>query len=258
MKHLLNIKHIRVSYGEKNIIPDISFSIGAGEFCALLGLNGSGKTTLLRAVCGLNKVEQGSIEVNEKSLNIMKEHQRARLLSYIPQRSSTMEGFTILDVVLMGLNPHLSFFQSPSLCQREMATKILAEVGMLGCENVEFNKISEGQKQLVIFARALLQDAPVMLMDEPDSALDFVNRNIVLGHIRKAIHEKNKVGLITLHDPNFALAFCDRVLLLKAGNIVGDINIKNSSTEEIRAGLSMIYGDVDLIEHNGKHSMFAC
>lgn len=258
MRGLLNIDNVRVSYGRKNIIPDVSFSIEAGELCALLGLNGSGKTTLLRAVCGLSKLDQGSIDVNGKLLNPMKEQERARLLSYIPQRSSNMEGFSILDVVLMGLNPHLSLFQFPTTHQKERAVKILGEVGMMEYENVDFNKISEGQKQLVIFARALLQDAPVMLMDEPDSALDFVNRNIVLSQIRRAVHEKNKAGLITLHDPNFALAFCDRVLLLKAGNIVGDVNIKNASTEEIRTGLSLIYGDVNLIEHKGKHLMFAC
>lgn len=255
MSRLLEIDHIRVSYGKKNIISDINFSVEGGEFCALLGLNGSGKTTLLRAVCGLLKADQGRITVAGKCLSPMNEYQRARLLSYIPQRSSEMNGVTVLDVVLMGLNPHIKLLESPSHKQREQAVKLLDKAGLLGYENHDFDKISEGQKQLAIFARALIQDAPVMLMDEPDSALDFVNRNIVLSRIKSAIHEKKKAGLITLHDPNFALAFCDRLLLLKSGNIACDIQLKDASNEEIREGLSLIYGRVDLLEHKGKRLM---
>jgi len=258
MSQLLDIDHIRVSYGEKNIISDINFSVEGGEFCALLGLNGSGKTTLLRAVCGLLKEEKGRITVAGKCLSPMNEYQRAKLLSYIPQRSSDMNGVTVLDVVLMGLNPHLRLLETPSQKQREQAVRLLDRAGLSGYENHDFDKISGGQKQLAIFARALLQDAPVMLMDEPDSALDFVNRNIVLSRIKNAVHEKKKAGLITLHEPNFALAYCDRLLLMKSGTIVGDIKLKDASNEEIKQGLSLIYGNVDLLEHKGKRLIVAC
>ncbi|MBV7276614.1 ABC transporter ATP-binding protein [Clostridium sp. PL3] len=257
MSKLLEIEHVRVSYEKKNIIADVNFSVEAGEFCALLGLNGSGKTTLLRAVCGLLKTDQGRITVAGRCLGPMNEYKRARLLSYIPQRSSEMNGATVLDVVLMGLNPHIKLLQAPSHKQKEQAVRLLQQAGLSGYENHDFDKISEGQKQLAIFTRALLQDAPVMLMDEPDSALDFVNRNIVLSRIKNAVHEKKKAGLITLHDPNFALAFCDRLLLLKSGNIACDIELKAASNEEIRQGLSLIYGRIDLLEHKGKRLMVA-
>ena len=112
----------------------------------------------------------------------------------------------------------------------------------------DFGALSQGQRQIVILARCIVQDSPVMLMDEPDSALDFLNRHMVLSKIRELIKEENKAGLITLHDSNFAMAYCDRLLLLKEGRLVGELDMRRAKADEVKKKLSLIYGDIELLQ----------
>ena len=102
-----------------------------------------------------------------------------------------------------------------------------------------------------ILARTLVQDTPVLLMDEPDSALDFVNRNVVLRKIRHVIHHRNKAGLITLHDPNFALSYCDTLLLMKEGSIIQRLPVAGASREDVENTLKKIYGNIRILSHEG-------
>lgn len=244
---LLQVKGVSVSYGSRRVIRDASFALATGEFCALLGLNGSGKTTLLRAVCGLRRAQTGSVLVDGTDVTRLDEYRRARYLSYIPQRHSTIYNTSVLDVALMGFNPHLPLLAQPTRHMREQAEETLDRLGLSGRSQDDFLTLSEGQKQLVILARAILQDAPVMLMDEPDSALDFVNRHQVLQRVRGQVAGGRRAGLITLHDPNFALAYCDRVLLLDGGTIVDEFQPRLAGPGRIREALSRIYGPVEVL-----------
>ena len=119
----------------------------------------------------------------------------------------------------------------------------------------DFGALSQGQRQIVILARCIVQDSPVMLMDEPDSALDFLNRHMVLSKISELIKEESKAGLITLHDPNFAMAYCDRLFMLKQGNIVGELDMRAANRDEVQQKLSLIYGNIDIVENNGSFLM---
>ena len=131
----------------------------------------------------------------------------------------------------------------------------LTHLGLEELAGRDYATLSEGQKQLVILARALSQDTPVMLMDEPDSALDFVNRHMVLGKIRSVLHERRQAGLITLHDPNFALAYCDRLLLMQDGGILTEIDMRSTDHAAIEAGLGAIYGDIAVLEYKNRYIM---
>lgn len=252
---VLELEDLRVSYGPRQVLKGVTLQVPTGELCALLGLNGSGKSTLLRAVCGLIPATWSALTVDGHDLGPMNERQRARWLSYIPQRSSAGTGLTVLEVVLMGCNPRLGLFESPTREQREEARAALARVGLGGFEERIFDRISEGQRQLAVFARALVQDAPVMLLDEPDSALDFVNRHQVLGQISALVRSEGKSGLITLHDPNFAMAYCDRLLLLKDGLLMGTVRVPGTAPEELVARLSQLYGPVQVVEQGGERCM---
>lgn len=179
------------------------------------------------------------------------ERQRALRMAYIPQRGSLIEGKTVLEVVLMGFNARLHLLESPGEQHRESALATLERLGLSGFAQRDYATLSEGQKQLVILARALVQDTPVMLMDEPDSALDFVNRSMVLGKIQEILHSQRRAGLITLHDPNFALRYCDRLLLMRQGEICREISLAQTTQAEIEAALSEIYGDIRIIEYQG-------
>lgn len=254
MKALFSLENIYVSHGKREVIHGVSLHIGAGEFCALLGLNGSGKTTVLHAACGFLPMRGRCVAAGQDCTRLS-EKKRARLLSFIPQTCSLEGGKTALEVVLMGLNAQLGLLESPSSAQRDAARETMERLGCGAFAEQDFGALSQGQRQIVILARCIVQNAPVMLMDEPDSALDFLNKHMVLGKIREIIHSQNKAGLITLHDPNFAMAYCDRLILLKDGEIVAEIDLSGAGAEEIRERLSRIYGEIELLKNRGSYLM---
>lgn len=250
MNAIFEIRDIRAGYGEREVVHGVSFSLRPGELGALLGLNGSGKTTLLRSVCGLLP-STGERYVQGVSLQGLSKKEQARRLSFVPQTPSPIEGKTVLEVLLMGANPHLKLLESPGEVYKQKARAALALLGLEAFETRFFHTLSQGQKQLIILARTLVQDAPVMLMDEPDSALDFLNRHMVLGKIRKLVETQQRGGLITLHDPNFAMAYCHRLFLLKEGTLVDILDMTTASRQEAEDKLSLLYGPICLLEQDG-------
>lgn len=254
MSQLFSLKDIKVAYGKTEIIHGVSMDIAPGEFCALLGLNGSGKTTILHACCGFLPMT-GSFTVNGTECRGLNEKKRARLMSLVPQVCSLQGGRTALDVVLMGFNSQLGLLESPSMEHKRRAIAAMERLNCVEFAEKDFGELSQGQRQIVILARCMVQDSPVMLMDEPDSALDFLNRHMVLSKIRELIKEENKAGLITLHDPNFAMAYCDRLLLLKDGRLVGELDMGRAAADEVRQKLSLIYGDIELLQNGGSYLM---
>ena len=243
----LRLRNISVNYGERKILKNLNLDIPRGEFCGLLGLNGSGKTTLLHVACGFLPM-QGECYVDGENCKNLNERQRARKIAFIPQICSLQGGRTALDVVLMGFNSQLGLLESPSYVHKRAALAAMERLNCAEFAEKDFGALSQGQRQIVILARCIVQDSPVMLMDEPDSALDFLNRHMVLSKIRELIKEENKAGLITLHDPNFAMAYCDRLLLLKEGRLVGELDMRRAKADEVKKKLSLIYGDIELLQ----------
>lgn len=250
MTPVFEIKNLRAGYGDKEIVHGVSLSILPGELCALLGLNGCGKTTLLRSVCGLLP-SKGERLVQGISLENMSRREQAQWLSLVPQSPSPIEGKTVMEVLLMGANPHLRLLESPGETHRKKAREALARLGLEEFETRFFHTLSQGQKQLIILARTLVQDAPVMLMDEPDSALDFLNRHMVLGKIRELVETQQRGGLITLHDPNFAMAYCHKLFLMKEGTLVDTLDMTTATRQEAEDKLSLLYGSIRLLEQDG-------
>ena len=253
MSPLLSLKGLSVGYGGNTVVRNVSFDIFAGEFCALLGLNASGKTTLLKGICGLLPPVDGSCFAGELDCTGLSEKKRASYISYIPQRASKLIGVTVLDAALMGLNARLGALEFPSARDRSTVLDILEKVGVGHLADTDFSRLSEGQKQLTVLARTLAQNSPVMLMDEPDSALDFLARRRLLGLFRSLIKSESKAGLVTLHEPDLALNYCDRLLLLHDGKIVSEIRLSEASPDDIKKGLSVIYGDITVMEYCGNY-----
>jgi len=244
VRALFSVDRLTVGYGSKVVVKDVSFTIQAGEFTVLLGLNGSGKTTLLKAMCGLIKPISGRVMVHEQDILAMKERERARYLSYIPQRHSELKGISVLDVVLMGINPQLGMFMRPNACHKALAQDILAKADLSNLAEDDFSEISEGQKQMVILSRILMQNALVLLMDEPDSSLDYLNKHKMLKDTIHLIKTEAKAGIMTLHDPNLALAYADRLLMIKNGSIIHDLQVKE--TGRMKEAFYDIYGEIKI------------
>lgn len=252
MTPLLRAEALSCGYGGRPILTDVDLTLRAGELVGLLGRNASGKTTLLRALAGLHPLAAGRVWLGEADASALSRRERASRAAYLPQRRELFYDLSVLEAVLMGVSPGLGAFEAPSARHRETARAALGRLGIGELADAGVLRLSEGQRQLVMLARTLAQDAPVMLFDEPDGALDFVNRHDALGQIAALARGGERAGLATLHDPNLALLHCDRVLMLAGGKIAGAFCPAWSDRGEIAAALSLAYGEIELIEDGGR------
>lgn len=237
--------NLSAGYGKETVVKGVSFSIDSGCLSGLLGANGSGKTTLLKSICGILP-HRGSCFLEGKQLEGLSPRELSRLCGYIPQRSGISIDISALDVVLMGFNPHLGLLESPSKQMRQAALHALTEVGLGDKAQQNYLHLSEGQRQLCILARTLVTDSKLLLLDEPESALDFRFRYKMLSLLRDYAEKGNKAALVSLHDPSLALNYCRRLLLIADGQLLGIIEPEADPIEKMESLLCQIYGSVSL------------
>jgi iron complex transport system ATP-binding protein len=240
-----SVNGLCAGYQKGHVFDDISFALPCGSLMGILGANGSGKTTLLKAICGILPHE-GTCLLDGTELEGVSARNIARLCSYIPQRSGISIDISVMDVVLMGFNPWLGLLERPNARIREAACRALAQVGLTGREEENYLHLSEGQKQLCILARTLVTQSKLLLLDEPESALDFRYRYRMLQILRGWVREKQIGAIATLHDPSLALNYCDQILILHEGKLLGCIFPKKDPLNHMEAMLSRVYGPVSL------------
>ena len=240
-----SVNGLCAGYGNGHVFDDISFELTEGTLIGILGANGSGKTTLLKAICGILPHE-GTCLLENTELETLTPKQIAKLVSYIPQRSGISIDISALDVVLMGFNPRLKLLEHPTKAMTEAALEALDWVGLDGKEDKNYLHLSEGQKQLCIMARTIVSGSKLLLLDEPESALDFRHRYRMLDMIRSWIHSSRGGAVVTLHDPMLALNYCDKLMLLKNGELLDILSPQEDTPEKMEQALSRIYGPVSL------------
>lgn len=244
---LLTIENVTAGYGPKNIIENLSFSVEEGELVGILGTNGCGKTTLLKAICNILP-HSGECRIDEEALERLAPKQLARRLSYIPQQSGIGIDISALDVVLMGFYSRLGLLQYPDDDMRRQARNTLEQLGLGALAEHNYMKLSEGQKQLCILARAMVSESRVLLMDEPESALDFGIRYRVFFNLKKWLADSNRGALVTLHDINLALNLCDRLLLFYKKSEIVEIRPKQEDIRSVEDKMSKVLGPVSIHE----------
>lgn len=246
---LVEIKNISAGYnGLKDfVIEDISFELLPGQMLGLIGLNGSGKSTFIKALCGLIP-SRGEALINGQATKELTQKELSRRISYIPQKSGISLDMPVLDVVLMGFNPRLKLLENPSKMMIDTALEMLEKVGLGQVAYKNYMLLSEGQKQLVILARALVSEGNLLVMDEPESALDFNVRYKMMKLVKEWIKEGDRGGIVSLHDTGLALNCCDKLVLLKDKKIAGIIDTKSDTISFIEENLKKIYGQVKLIK----------
>ena len=238
--------NVSAGYGETPVLRNISFSVEKGRLTGILGANGSGKTTLLKAICGILP-HTGTCTLDGKTLESLSIRALARCCGYIPQRSGIAIDISALDVVLMGFNPRLRLLEHPDRTMVAAARQALALVGLSGREDTDYLHLSEGQKQLCVLARTLVSDSRLLLLDEPESALDFHFRHRMLETIQSWLREEDRCGIVTLHDPTLALNFCDELLLLSQGECIGCLHPKDDPLDRMEPMLERVYGKLSLL-----------
>ncbi len=216
---LFEIKDLSFSYREKKAIDSIYLDIGAGFLWGVVGPNGSGKTTFLDLLIGYRRPDSGSIRYKGREISEYKRKEISKEISIVPQEFYTNMPFTVEEVVSMGRYPYLSRF---SYFSSEDIKKIDQMIRLLELEDLRkrcITELSGGEKQRVVFARALAQDTPVMLLDEAISNMDIKHRLRVLDILRDKVEKEGKTVIMTMHDINIASLYSDKLIMLKDGKI---------------------------------------
>lgn len=236
---------LSAGYGGRTVVKEVSFSLPAGSVTGILGCNGSGKSTLLKAMCGILP-HRGSCVLQGRALEGLSPRALARLCGYVPQRSGLTIELPVLDVVQMAFNPVLGLLERPSGAMTERARRALAQVGLEGREEEGYQTLSEGQKQLCVLARALAGDGSLLLLDEPESALDVPHCSRMMELLRRWAGQGGRAVLAALHDPGLALSGCNQLVLLKEGQVCGLLRPAQDALEDMERQLERIYGAVTL------------
>ena len=218
---MLELKDLRFSYGERPVLAGVDLRVEPGELVFLLGANGAGKTTLFRCILGLLPGYTGQILLDGAPVSGLSPRALAGKIAYIPQAYHPVFPYTVLDMVLMGANHRIGVFSAPGQRERELAMDALSQLGMADAAGRSFQQLSGGEQQLVLIARALTQQARILLMDEPTSSLDFGNQVRVLERI-SALAWQGYTVLLSCHNPQHAMLYAQRVIALHDGRVAAD------------------------------------
>jgi iron complex transport system ATP-binding protein len=219
---MLDVSGLVAGYHKKTVVYGVSFTVGKGEFCCVIGANGCGKTTVLKSILGLLVPFSGEVVICGKDMGLMPVRERARHFAYIPQLHIPPFPFKVSDVVLLGRTPHLS--SSVAAVSKHDKLKAYQAMRQLGIEHLAesaYTQLSGGQQQLVLIARALAQEPAMLVMDEPTASLDFGNQQLVLSRLHSLTLEGMSVLMVT-HDPDHALYCSDKVIVMEDGRVIAE------------------------------------
>jgi iron complex transport system ATP-binding protein len=217
---VVDIQDLGFAYGEAIVLHDVTMAVGSREVFAIVGPNAAGKTTLLRCIERVLIPRTGTIRIDGRDLNSLSVRDVSRRAASVPQSHTPAFPYTVQDIVLMGRNPHLSVAAQPGLHDVEVAQDAMDELGIRDIALRPYTQLSGGQLQMVLLARALAQEAQVLLLDEPTAHLDFRNRHLVLTTIRDLAVQRGLTVIMTVHDPNDAMQYADRVGIVSDGALV--------------------------------------
>lgn len=214
---ILSVENLSWHVGDKTILDDISFSVKRGQFVGLVGPNGAGKSSLLRCLYRHLKPSQGRVLLNGQNIWHSSLKDNARRVAVILQEGQVPFGVRVKDVVAMGLTPHKSLWDFDTESDRQRVNRAIAQVDLTALSNDVYSHLSGGEKQRVMVARAIVQQPQLLLMDEPTNHLDVHYQSEVL----QLAQDLGITVLASIHDLNLAATFCDQLLVIDKGRLVG-------------------------------------
>jgi len=213
----LSLRDLSVKAGKTTLLHPTDLTVAPGEWLSIIGPNGAGKSTLLRAIVGATK-SSGTITLDGASLGEMKRTERARHVAWVPQNPTIPTGFLVLDYVLLGRTPHRHLLAAERPHDLSVVHRVLQELDLTGFARRDIASLSGGERQRVIIARALAQEAPILLLDEPTTALDLGHQQEVL-LLLDQLRTQGRTIVSTMHDLTLAGQFADRLVMLSHGQI---------------------------------------
>lgn len=244
---ILEVHQLRVAYDGREVLHGVNLTLKRGELLGIVGPNGSGKSTVVRALSHVLVPSGGSVRIMGRDPRILKPSELAKLVAVVPQFPVLPDGFTALEVTLMGRTPYLRLLQGEGPEDGRIARQALAETASLHLADRPVAELSGGERQLVVVARALTQEAPIILLDEPTAHLDINHQVMLLDLVARLTRLHDRSVIAVIHDLTLASQYCDRVVVLKDGCAVAT----GTPMEVIHADMvAAVYGArVAIMEH---------
>ncbi len=214
MKEAITVENLHFSYGEKEILKGLTFAIRPG---AVLGPNASGKTTLLKNLAGLLPPQKGALRIGDIDLRSLSRRELSRRIAFVSQDEDVFLPFSVEQVVMMGRSPYLGLWGFESEEDRRKVHEAMNEADVRSLCDRHFHDLSGGERQRVVLARALAQEAPLLLLDEPTSHLDIRYQMQLLDLCARWNRERGVTVVLSIHDINLAVLYAHRLLILKEG-----------------------------------------
>ena len=214
----ISTQHLSVSLDGVTVLDDVSLNVDSGSCTALIGPNGSGKTTMLRALAGLVKYT-GRVRLGDGDGSALRGRQRSRLVAYAPQEPLLPPDLTVLELVLLGRAPHLGSFGNFSATDHDLAAQAIDRLDLAALAHRRLSALSGGERRRAALAQALAQQTPILLLDEPTTALDLGHQQLVLELVDRLRRDDGLTVVMVLHDPTLAGQYADQLLLLQKGQV---------------------------------------
>jgi len=230
---VLQVEGLSVAFDGNRVVDSVSLEVSRGEVVGLVGANGSGKTTLVRTIAGLLNAEAGAVRIDgqlasdvnntggSSAATVMSQGERARKLAYMPQLAAP-HPFTAFEAVLMGRYPYLGRFELEGSGDRDLAWAAMERTSTVEFADRKLDTLSGGERQRVVLARVLVQQAGVLLMDEPTASLDLRHQILTMDLVREEVASRNAGAVVILHDLSLAARFCDRLVVLLEGKKIAE------------------------------------
>lgn len=235
----VKVENLSFSYKEKSpALSSVCFEITGSGITALIGPNGAGKSTLFKCMLNLEQQYSGRVTIDDKECKNLSANELSKLIAYVPQKNQNVLNYTVMDIVLMGMNNEIKMFSSPSKQQIEKAYEILQQMNIESFAQRNYMELSGGEQQLVLLCRSLVQKAGIILLDEPFSFLDYSNQIKVMKMLKKLSAEGMSIFYST-HNPNDVLQNADNVIALKKGKMIASGKTDHVMTDSL---LFELYG----------------
>lgn len=213
----VNIDEISFSYGNYDVLNNVSLDLEKGQILSIVGPNGSGKSTLLKCIVQILKQNNGEIYYEDTNIKEIDPKELAKKFGYVPQSSSQAFSFTVMDTVMLGRKPYIQWAVSKN--DIEITSRVLKQMSLESISDRPLNELSGGQRQKVFIARAIAQETQTLLFDEPTNNLDIKHQLEVFDVVTDLSRKNNKTVIIVVHDLNYALRYSDKIIMLKDGQI---------------------------------------
>ena len=250
----LELQQLSCHYKHVCAVDAVNLSIQSDGIYTLLGSNGCGKSTLLRAICGLQPFT-GSCLLNQKQIHHLSIKQRAQQIAYMGQNSTVNLHLPAIEIVAMGFYPMLHPFEKLHPEHHQQALNVMKSLSIDRFASQDFLTLSGGQQQLVLFARTMVRTPSFIVLDEPDSALDFENHHLMFSYLVNYVKNHPCLVLLCTHNPSIALQYSDFLVLMKEGKLIEQVNLHQCTKEQLETSLQKIYGNIEIISHKQKYIM---